>query len=215
MGVGLVEVRRTLAHSLPPSLPPQYNPFLPLPFLSQSLSLQLLRTHQLPKLRGSLHFPPYACLFQFTSNRFIRRRSPSFTAMQSSSSSPLDLMSAIIKGKVDPSNVSSDSANEVASLIFENREIVMILTTSIAVLIGCVIVLLWRRSNGSKPKAVEPLKPVIVKAPELEVDDGTKKVTIFFGTQTGTAEGFAKVRLYMHTYFHFYVYIHVHVCVSL
>ncbi|KAE8056759.1 hypothetical protein FH972_013502 [Carpinus fangiana] len=112
--------------------------------------------------------------------------------MESSSSSPLDLMSAIIKGKVDPSNMSSDSANEVASLFFENREIVMILTTSIAVLIGCVIVLIWRRSNGSKPKAVEPLKPVIVKAPELEVDDGTKKVTLFFGTQTGTAEGFAK-----------------------
>jgi NADPH-ferrihemoprotein reductase len=127
-------------------------------------------------------------------------------------------MSAIIKGKVDPSNVSSDSANEVASLLFENREIVMILTTSIAVLIGCVIVLIWRRSNGSaKPKAVvEPLKPVNVKPPpELEVDDGTKKVTIFFGTQTGTAEGFAKVRLYVHTYFHFYFYIHVHVCVRL
>jgi NADPH-ferrihemoprotein reductase len=101
-------------------------------------------------------------------------------------------MSAIIKGKLDPSNVSSDSANEMASLIFENREIVMILTTSIAVLIGCVVVLIWRRSNGSKPKVVEPLRPLIVKEPELEVDDGSKKVTIFFGTQTGTAEGFAK-----------------------
>ncbi|KAG2699357.1 hypothetical protein I3760_07G189900 [Carya illinoinensis] len=116
--------------------------------------------------------------------------------MQSSSSSmkvsPLDLMSAIIKGKVDPSNVSSDSANEVASLLLENREIVMILTTSIAVLIGCVVVLIWRRSNGSKTKTVEPPKPLIVKEPEVEADDGKKKVTIFFGTQTGTAEGFAK-----------------------
>ncbi|KAG6698797.1 hypothetical protein I3843_08G036300 [Carya illinoinensis] len=116
--------------------------------------------------------------------------------MQSSSSSmkisPLDLMSAIIKGKVDPSSVSSDSLNEVASLILDNREIFMILTTSIAVLIGCVVVLIWRRSNGSKPKAVEPPRPLIVKEPEVEVDDGKKKVTIFFGTQTGTAEGFAK-----------------------
>lgn len=107
--------------------------------------------------------------------------------------SPLDLMSAIIKGKVDPSNVSSDSANEVASLLLENRETVMILTTSIAVLIGCVVVLIWRRANGSKTKTVELPKPLIVKEPDVEADDGKKKVTIFFGTQTGTAEGFAKV----------------------
>lgn len=119
--------------------------------------------------------------------------------------SPLDLMSAIIKGKVDPSNVSSDSANEVASLLLENREIVMILTTSIAVLIGCVVVLIWRRSNGSKTKTVEPPKPLIVKEPEVEADDGKKKVTIFFGTQTGTAEGFAKVGSSKHTQLYFYV----------
>ncbi|XP_021276240.1 NADPH--cytochrome P450 reductase 2 [Herrania umbratica] len=106
--------------------------------------------------------------------------------------SPLDLMSAIIKGKMDPSNASSDSAAEVATILLENREFVMILTTSIAVLIGCVVVLVWRRSGSQKPKQIEPPKPLIVKEPELEVDDGKKKVTIFFGTQTGTAEGFAK-----------------------
>lgn len=109
--------------------------------------------------------------------------------------SPFDLMAAIIKGKkfLDPSNVSSDSSgSEVANIIFENREFVMILTTSIAVLIGCVVVLIWRRSSGKKVKIVEPLKPLTVKEPEVEVDDGKQKVTIFFGTQTGTAEGFAK-----------------------
>ncbi|KAK6235887.1 hypothetical protein SCA6_011224 [Theobroma cacao] len=106
--------------------------------------------------------------------------------------SPLDLMSAIIKGKMDPSNASYDSAAEVATMLLENREFVMILTTSIAVLIGCVVVLVWRRSGSQKPKQIEPPKPLIVKEPELEVDDGKKKVTIFFGTQTGTAEGFAK-----------------------
>ena len=72
----------------------------------------------------------------------------------------------------------------------------MILTTSIAVLIGCVVVLLWRRSGSQKPKQIDPPRPLIVKEPELGVDDGKKKVTIFFGTQTGTAEGFAKVQLY-------------------
>ncbi|GMY35373.1 NADPH--cytochrome P450 reductase-like [Fagus crenata] len=118
--------------------------------------------------------------------------------MESSSSSssmkvsPLDLMLAIIKGKLDLSNVSSKSASEVATIVFENREIVMILTTSIAVLIGCVVVLIWRRSNGSRSRTLEPPKPLIVKEPELDVDDGKKKVTIFFGTQTGTAEGFSK-----------------------
>lgn len=109
--------------------------------------------------------------------------------------SPFDLMAAIIKGKkvLDPSNVSSDSsASDVANIIFENREFVMILTTSIAVLIGCVVVLIWRRSSGQKVKTVEPLKPLTVKVPEVEVDDGKQKVTVFFGTQTGTAEGFAK-----------------------
>lgn len=110
--------------------------------------------------------------------------------------SPLDLMAAIIKGKIDPSNVSSDSASgEMASIIFENRELVTILTTSIAVLIGCVVVLIWRRSSGQKSRAVEPPKPLIVKEPEVEVDDGKKKVIVFFGTQTGTAEGFAKVQI--------------------
>lgn len=109
--------------------------------------------------------------------------------------SPLDIMAAIIKGKklLDPSNVSSDSsASGVANIIFESREFVMILTTSIAVLIGCVVVLIWRRSSGQKVKTVEPLKPLMVKLPEVEVDDGTQKVTVLFGTQTGTAEGFAK-----------------------
>ncbi|KAF7838042.1 NADPH--cytochrome P450 reductase 2 [Senna tora] len=106
--------------------------------------------------------------------------------------SPFDLMSAIIKGKVDPSNVSSEAAAEVASILLENRQLLMVLTTSVAVLIGCVVVLIWRRSNGQKVRAVEPVKPEVVKEPEVEEDDGSKKVTIFFGTQTGTAEGFAK-----------------------
>uniref|UniRef100_A0A9I9DG11 NADPH--cytochrome P450 reductase n=1 Tax=Cucumis melo TaxID=3656 RepID=A0A9I9DG11_CUCME len=116
--------------------------------------------------------------------------------MQSESSSmkasPLDFMSAIIKGRMDPSNSSFQSTGEGASVIFENRELVAILTTSIAVMIGCFVVLVWRRSGNRKVKTIELPKPLLAKEPEPEVDDGKKKVTIFFGTQTGTAEGFAK-----------------------
>ncbi|XP_015933905.1 NADPH--cytochrome P450 reductase 2 [Arachis duranensis] len=106
--------------------------------------------------------------------------------------SPFDLMSAIIRGKLDPSNVSSEAAGDVAAIILENRQFVMVLTTSVAILIGCVIALVWRRSSSHKPKPVELPKRVIEREPEPEVDDGKKKVSIFFGTQTGTAEGFAK-----------------------
>nr|UGB90602.1 NADPH-cytochrome P450 reductase [Sinopodophyllum hexandrum] len=96
------------------------------------------------------------------------------------SSSAFDLMSAILQGKSDPFDVS-------------NREVLMIFTTSIAVLIGCVVVFVWRRSSGSKSsKPVEPVRPLIVREAEPDVADGKKKVSIFFGTQTGTAEGFAK-----------------------
>ncbi|KAL2960893.1 hypothetical protein AAZX31_17G061100 [Glycine max] len=115
--------------------------------------------------------------------------------MQDSSSmkiSPLDLMSAIFKGKLDPSNVSSSTNAAAAAFLLENRDFLMLLTTSVAVLIGCVVVFIWRRSSSPKAKPLEPPKRVVEKLPEIEVDDGTKKVTILFGTQTGTAEGFAK-----------------------
>ncbi|XP_022933949.1 NADPH--cytochrome P450 reductase-like [Cucurbita moschata] len=116
--------------------------------------------------------------------------------MQSESNSmkasPFEFMSAIIKGKMDPSNSSFQSTSEVASAILENRELVAILTTSIAVMIGCFVVLVWRRSGNRKVKTVVLPKPLISKETEPEVEDGKKKVTIFFGTQTGTAEGFAK-----------------------
>ncbi|KAF5184460.1 Nadph--cytochrome p450 reductase, partial [Thalictrum thalictroides] len=98
--------------------------------------------------------------------------------------SAIDLMSAILNGRSDPLDI---------SILVKNREVLTILTTSIAVLIGCVFLFVWRRSSGQKSsKTIEPLKPLTVKKEEIEVDDGKKKVTILFGTQTGTAEGFAK-----------------------
>lgn len=116
--------------------------------------------------------------------------------------SPFDLMAAILKGANFDGSNSSESGGAVSpaimAMLIENKELVMILTTSVAVLIGCVAVLVWRRASGSSKKVVEPpksLMPKVVVDPE-ELDDGKKKVAIFFGTQTGTAEGFAKVRFW-------------------
>lgn len=112
--------------------------------------------------------------------------------------SPLDLMVAILKGvKLDNSNGSSGAApSAVIAMLMENRDIVMVLTTSVAVLIGCVVALAYRRASGSaKKKQLELPKLQVEKAvvETEDLDEGKKKVSIFFGTQTGTAEGFAKV----------------------
>lgn len=67
------------------------------------------------------------------------------------------------------------------------------LATSVALLLSFVFFVFVRRSPGEK---VEPPKHLSVKTDrdaDAE-DDGKKKVVVFFGTQTGTAEGFAKVR---------------------
>lgn len=84
-------------------------------------------------------------------------------------------------------------ATSLPATLLQNRDLLMLLTTSIAVLIGCAVVLVWRRSSLRSVKSVEPPKLIVPKVEiEDEVDDGKKKVTVFFGTQTGTAEGFAK-----------------------
>ncbi|KAE9462432.1 hypothetical protein C3L33_05655, partial [Rhododendron williamsianum] len=117
--------------------------------------------------------------------------------MQSSSDkvSPFDLMTSILKGAttMGQSNASSGTADSALSALVENRELLMILSTSVAVLIGCIVMLLWRRSASQKSAKFSDFpKPLVVKTEEPEVDDGKKKVTVFYGTQTGTAEGFAK-----------------------
>ncbi|KAJ0085401.1 hypothetical protein Patl1_08667 [Pistacia atlantica] len=72
---------------------------------------------------------------------------------------------------------------------------IVAVTTAFAVLIG-ILVLLWRKSadRNEEVRLNVPPKPVALPDDEEEVDiaSGKTKVTIFYGTQTGTAEGFAK-----------------------
>nr|ABB88839.2 NADPH cytochrome P450 reductase [Stevia rebaudiana]UUV61159.1 codon optimized SrCPR [synthetic construct]WCF76105.1 cytochrome P450 reductase [synthetic construct] len=112
--------------------------------------------------------------------------------------SPFDLVSAAMNGKAMEKLNASESEDPTTlpalKMLVENRELLTLFTTSFAVLIGCLVFLMWRRSS-SKKLVQDPVPQVIVvkkKEKESEVDDGKKKVSIFYGTQTGTAEGFAK-----------------------
>ncbi|CAI0406044.1 unnamed protein product [Linum tenue] len=73
--------------------------------------------------------------------------------------------------------------------------VVLVLTTSLAIVVG-LVVFLWKRSSD-RSREVKPVvitKPYSLKEEEDESDAlaGKTKLTIFYGTQTGTAEGFAK-----------------------
>ncbi|MFX6572675.1 flavodoxin family protein, partial [Acinetobacter baumannii] len=111
--------------------------------------------------------------------------------------SSFDLMSSIFK-EVESNNLNGSleaTPQTMVAMLMENKDFMMLLTTSIALIIGYVVLLVWRRAKRSaKKNAMQPPKlavPKVVQEPE-EVDDGTKKVSIFYGTQTGTAEGLAK-----------------------
>ncbi|KMZ72229.1 hypothetical protein ZOSMA_169G00200 [Zostera marina] len=115
----------------------------------------------------------------------------------STSFSPIDTLVALLQGK--NSSVQGLKAISVGENgVVGNKEMVMILTTSLALFVGCVVFLVWRKLSGptgtgmtcKSAKPLNVLKKLDVN--DLEIDDGTKKVTVFFGTQTGTAEGFAK-----------------------
>ncbi|KAJ8762453.1 hypothetical protein K2173_007892 [Erythroxylum novogranatense] len=73
--------------------------------------------------------------------------------------------------------------------------VVVVLTTSFAVIVGLVVFFLKRSSDRSREvKPVVVPKSLIVKDDEDDAEalSGKTRVTIFYGTQTGTAEGFAK-----------------------
>lgn len=73
---------------------------------------------------------------------------------------------------------------------------VVIITTSAALILG-LSYFIWKKStdwsNESKPIVVPKSVSVVPEEEdEIDVGSGKTKLTIFFGTQTGTAEGFAK-----------------------
>ena len=87
------------------------------------------------------------------------------------------------------------SIESVFGVSLDPSSAIVVLTTSIAVIVGLVLIL-WRRSNerSRENKVVVAPKPLKIEPEEDEVEIvGKTKVTVFFGTQTGTAEGFAKV----------------------
>lgn len=104
--------------------------------------------------------------------------------------SALDLLAALLTGR-DP-----EGGAHWASALAENRHLFLLLTTSLAVLVGCGVALLVRRSSAPRAAAAAAQaapRPLAAKPKdEPDPDDGRQRVTVFFGTQTGTAEGFAK-----------------------
>jgi hypothetical protein len=104
--------------------------------------------------------------------------------------SALDLLAALLTGR------GPEGGAHWASSLAENRHLLVLLTTSLAVLVGCGVALLVRRSAAPRAGAAAQAQPRPLAAKpkdEPDPDDGRQRVVIFFGTQTGTAEGFAKV----------------------
>eukprot|EP00252_Welwitschia_mirabilis_P022791 TRINITY_DN626_c0_g1_i1.p1 TRINITY_DN626_c0_g1~~TRINITY_DN626_c0_g1_i1.p1 ORF type:complete len:712 (+),score=148.71 TRINITY_DN626_c0_g1_i1:314-2449(+) len=105
--------------------------------------------------------------------------------------SPFDQVLALfVNGKGDLGTMIGS-----AFVIKDNSQYFAAFVTSLAVLISCVVLFLWRRSGSVSSKPPEKPTPLVKAREEEEEEDdasGKTKVTIFFGTQTGTAEGFAK-----------------------
>ncbi|KAG6468474.1 hypothetical protein ZIOFF_073162 [Zingiber officinale] len=88
----------------------------------------------------------------------------------SDKASPLDLLSAVVASLSGGYGLDSDAGDAFA----ENRLLIAVLSTVIAVLVGCVAIFFVWRSSGRKP--AKPPKPLVVKTQmDAEEDQGKKK----------------------------------------
>ncbi|XP_071701146.1 NADPH--cytochrome P450 reductase 2-like [Rutidosis leptorrhynchoides] len=76
-------------------------------------------------------------------------------------------------------------------MILEDNNMLLILTTLVSFLVGCYVVLTWKPAPKKKVKVSNKIM-VPKRQVSFALGDGIKKVKIFYGSQTGTAEGFAK-----------------------
>jgi NADPH-ferrihemoprotein reductase len=112
-----------------------------------------------------------------------------------SAAGPMELVAALLRGITPAELAGGVPAGERA-------EVRALLATLAAAVLGCALLVLWRRTAAGKKrkdadKASAALATQGKKArqgtDDQPADDGRKRVAVFFGTQTGTAEGFAKV----------------------
>ncbi|GAB2221494.1 hypothetical protein Droror1_Dr00012675 [Drosera rotundifolia] len=121
---------------------------------------------------------------------------PKFTTNNHNTRTPY----LVKKNQVSQQSIPFTDTHKKQSMLDLNKDspFIMLITTLIAGLIGCLILLAWRRSKSKPAKDAATTMPWIDKlVPEEDPDedddhDGKQKVAVFFGSQSGTAEGFAK-----------------------